>query len=296
MLRLLPILLLILAFAGCKDKSPAGRPSPMAGQAAPRMSPEMRADQAEKHADALEQAGISTERSNALRSEIVRQAPRFGFSLSDDNELVLGFPGGGMEGMPVTNVILEIELAKPVPESAVEAVRQHLERASKAVQEQEQRDKEILAKLERVDRGEVVGLLAPASDPVGDWQSLGETREGEKHFLVEHDDAYYKVLMLTEKDKRMTYHEFREGKLERNLSQNYEYNAENGQLTSQGASGGPPDAFYVMQLPDLPDRLFVRPVYETVFMFTVYKRVGNADRVVDHAAPVPPQAAPVAPK
>jgi hypothetical protein len=139
--------------------------------------------------------------------------------------------------------------------------------------------------------------MMPANDPVGEWRSIGETREGEKHFLVEHDDQYYKELRVDNTKKTLQYQEFKDGQIERDTTLPYKYDPSQGQLTTQSAGGGPGDAFVVMELPNYPDRIFVRPMYDTVFAYTVYRRVGSASH--SPIAPVMVKqggAAPKAPK
>src|SRR5688500_4824882 len=131
------LFVVLLLPAGCKDKD-APKPSVIT-QTAPRTSPEVLEAQAQQQAEALQKAGVSPERSKALRAEIVKQAPRNGFSISEDEQFVLGF---SQEGMPITGVMLEIELAKPVPEDAGDAVRAYFTRAKQILEEQRKREAE----------------------------------------------------------------------------------------------------------------------------------------------------------
>jgi hypothetical protein len=72
--------------------------------------------------------------------------------------------------------------------------------------------------------------------------------------------------------------EYRDGKLEKKVELPYSYDTAKGALTMTGAGGGPPDSYIVMERVGEADHLYVRPMYDTVYTYTVYTRVGYAGK------------------
>jgi hypothetical protein len=276
MLRLITVLafttaLLVLA-GGCK-KTPKGLSEPP-GEVVATLNgaPEKESSEA-KEKKALDKSGISEEEHASYVAEFEKQSPKYGFELSEDKEY-LRTKGSSEPGIPILAAITETAHLQDAPAETAGKVRLYLEHLQQRSKETQQAEAEKAKGLERIDRGEIMPGLAPAADPAGDWQSIGETREGEKHFLVEHDGNYYKTISVNKKDEVLHIQEIKDGKVERDVSLPYKYNAEQGQLTTTSAGGGPGDSYVVMELPDYPDRLFVRPLYDTVWAYTVYRRQG----------------------
>jgi hypothetical protein len=277
-----PILILALTAiavataTGCKKSDSAQPPGNRIESMVPiEADPEAKA----KFEDALEKSGISDAQRSELLAELEKQGRRFGMELSADKAFLM-HSGSEIPGVPIEAALVEIVAGKAAEPTTAGQVRVYLERQKEHFENTAAQIEATTKELKRIDSGEITGGLMPAADPQGDWRSLGETREGEKHFLVEHDDLYYKVLRVNPANKTVQVQEFKEGNPERDLTVPYEYDASQGQLTTTTAGGGPGDAFVVMEIQGVPDRLFVRPLYDTVFAFTVYRRAGKNPTLV----------------
>jgi hypothetical protein len=277
MLRLVTTIILIAAALqlaqGCKkSQAPApGYPSEPTAVLPP--IPEDEQTQA-KFDKALEKSGISDAERAVYVAELEKQSPKFGYELSTDKEF-LKVKGSTEQGSPIQVVLVEVSNLKDAQPEPAGQVKMYLERLHEQSQVAKKAAEDKRKALERIDQGEITAGLAPATDPTGEWQSIGETREGEKHFLVEHDGKYYKMLSINKDTKTLHIQEIKEGKIERDVSLPYTYDSEKGQLTTTSAGGGPGDSFIAMEIPNLTDRLFLRPMYDTVFAFTVYRRIGR---------------------
>jgi hypothetical protein len=241
--------------------------SPLSTQADPRA--------AKRFDEALAHSGLSDERRAALMSELEKQAPQYGFKLSADKELLQSKGESGTQGLQVQKILLEASNLKSSTDAAGQ-IKTYLEQIKMQVDQAAQEAEKQAKGLARIDQGEIIEGMVTADNPAGEWRSLGETREGEKHFLVQHDDQYYKVLRIDSDKKTLQYQEFKDGQVERDTTLPYEYVADKGELTTRSAGGGPGDSFVVMALPNYPDRIFLRPMYDTVFAYTVYRRVGTS--------------------
>jgi hypothetical protein len=294
MLRLLTALavLALLALAACPGKRPAV-PSAQPPPGRPSVAGSSAAGGATEAAKSIPTDALPEEVRAPLTEEIRAEAKRRGYQLSDDGNLVFGIPMAPPRGVEVLVLAFEVYQSSQQSTDYARAVQDYFDGREKALEEQQQADKEKLAGAARIEKGEIIGPLQIVNDPIGDWRSIGETREGEKHFLVEHDAKYYKLMTLNVKGGMARFIEYNDGEPKSKNELPYKYDNTTGQLTTTGAGGGQGEGFIMMQLADYPEYMFVRPLYETVFSFTVYKKEGNADKALDtgavEAPPAPPK-------
>lgn len=299
MLRPLIVLVIVaaaLSLAGGCRKSHAPAPGYPTDTSAASLPPIPTDDTTKAKMDkALEVSGISDEERGVYIAEFEKQAPKYGYELSEDKQF-LKVKGSPEQGSPIQAVLVETAQLKDTQPEVAGQVKMYLERRQQQTEITKKELEEKTKGLERIDHGEIIAGMSPAADPVGEWQSIGETREGEKHFLVEHDGNYYKMFSVNKDTNVLHIQEIKEGKVERDVSLPYKYDAEKGELTTTGAGGGPGDSFVVMELVNFPDRLFVRPMYDTVYAYTVYRRIGRNPKDIPPVRPVAVPGASAPPK
>lgn len=127
--------------------------------------------------------------------------------------------------------------------------------------------------------------LSPALRPVGDWKSFKEVREYDKDYVVNHDDKYYKLLVIGPlKDGLGSFslQEHSDGKLSNRVQQPYRLDEATGTISLLSDEGGTYMTFVVRQMADEGDILYMKTAED--FVYTVYRRMSGVGGEADTAA------------
>jgi hypothetical protein len=305
MLRLLIVLMFIapLALAGCKknqSKAAVTTPATLEAQAEKQEETLRQAEAGGRflpaqiaQAEAMAEEQVPQPERDALRQAVITQAAALKLELAEEQKVVKGL-AAIPQGMPVAQVIVDVyhQQQKKVPD-ANRAVLEYLGRIVEKGQKQQElapQQEQAEAEQAKVDEQyeQDMNALRPAADCVGDWRSIGEMREGQDKFLVEHDDKYYKVLLLSYKGQQAVFQEYNEGEMKSKAEYPYTYDATSGKLILTSPSGGPGDVYLVMAKANDPNHIYVRPTNDVVYAFTVYEKIGNGGKPSTGTSGAPP--------
>jgi hypothetical protein len=241
------------------------------------LSPEMVAQMRERYDKNVE--ALPADEVANLKAALINRAEEYDFTYDQKER---EFNGGGLPiwGIGISEMVMsaysastdkaKLKTSAGASESVDKFYVELIEKMRAAAEVVQSKEAPLPAKSETAD-------LVPAYEPVGDWRSIKEIREGETTFLVQHDDKYYKLLVIDAKGK-MVLQEHNAESEEKMLKTEfpYRYDSDTGELTLIGPEGSPYMVFILKAPQDDPNMLYVKTKDD--FIYTAYERVGNAGK------------------
>lgn len=228
--------------------------------------------------------GVPADLRASIREELALQAPSFNISIDEATQTIQGL-AMSPEGLLIDVAVSQIHnIAGPRGDLTQQAFR------AEAVQQfyelLQQREEEVAAadasitpeQRAQIDEQERVAeeYLRPAEMVIGDWRSRREQREGEQELLLEHSDAYYKLLLLPYESTKLIQTEWKDGSETSKAEFQYTYDADTGELTTLLPDGSPGPVYIIKYRLSEPNMLYVKPQGE--FIYTVYEKIGAGGR------------------
>jgi hypothetical protein len=249
------------------------------GEVAPGTTPE----QSDKLRDMRKEelAKLPPDTVDVLRAQVISQSTTYDYDYDSTLEVIKGL-GLPPSGLSTDEIVLQVYTRAGDKKSLTDQTA-----ASKEV---EAYYKNLVDQLRQLAQSQVEQpkeaidwqALRAAEDPVGEWRSTREVREGESVFMVEHDDRYYKLLMLDNKGHAVMqeYNADREEKDRLVVTEfPYRYDGNTGELSLIGPEGNPYQVFVTRSMPANREVMYVKTKED--FVYTQYERIGAGGKKTD---------------
>lgn len=223
----------------------------------------------------------------ALHDEFMNQGPKLGYQFDASQDTLKGdlLPGGAQ---PIAELIRQYYQGAAkggdVRETTYrkQSIANYLKSPvfplkTMAEQMQETSAKALAESATNAPESQWQNALSVALQPAGDWRSVKEVRAFDKDYVVNHDDKYYKLLVITPLQNglgKFTLQEHSGGKMTNRIEQPYRYDEAKGEIQLISDEGQPYMTFEVRQMSDESDIIYLKTTED--FVYTVFQRVGSA--------------------
>ena len=270
---------LLLLTAGCNDKGKQSKSVNTANikETAPSLTAVPEAESRETTSDEEAMLRNDSQREE-LRTELLAMLPEYEYTYNADSDKV-GGPGMPDAGIPVTSLIdmldkrLQKTASNPGKAEYQQVCRLLLTQFQSAGQSSDRKNiptEKLVVEQDPEKQADAFGLKK-APKVYGEWRSVRE--EGEK-YTVEHDDQYYKQLLVYYDGDTM-YSSFAKGQQIKNDVFDYTYDKNLGELQLKEKQGRFTMKLRCFVRDSEPGMLYVQQ--QAGQAYTVYEKIGRGE-------------------